>query len=78
MIVGFMGFSIIMFIVGLIIGCCCQNKKKKSKFISEVTHEVHENRTKDMRSPVYEEVLELNHQEKITLNKNTAYKQVTA
>ena len=78
MIVGFMCFSIIMFMVGLIIGCCCQNKKGNPKIISEVTHEVHENRSKDMKSPVYEEVLELNHQEKITLNKNTAYEQVTA
>ena len=72
-------FCIMILIVGVFIGYCCQNKKKKSKVIFEVTHEVHENRTKDIKkSPEYEEVLELNHQEKITLNKNMAYEQVSA
>ena len=79
MIIGFTVFSIIMFIVGVFIGCCCQNRKMKSKFISEVSHEVHENRTKDIKkSPEHEEVLELNNQENITLNKNKAYEQVSA
>ena len=79
MIIGFTVFSIILFIVGVFIGCCCQYRKKKSKFISEVSHEVHENRTKDIKkSPEYEEVLELNNQENMTLNKNKAYEQVSA
>ena len=75
-IVGFVLFGIMMLIIGVGIGFCCKNQKKKSKFISEMTHEIHESKTED-KTPVYEEVLELKSQEKIDVNKNMAYEKVS-
>ena len=76
-IVGYVVFGIMMLTIGVGIGFCCKNQKKKSKFISEMTHEIHESKTED-KTPVYEEVLELKSPEKINLKKNMGYEKVSA
>ena len=76
-IIGFAVSGMLMLTIGVCIGYCCKIQKKKTKFKSEMTHEIHESKTED-RSPVYEEVLELKSQEKIYLNKNMAYEKVCA
>ena len=69
--------GMMMLAIGVGIGYCCKIQKKKSKFKSDKTHEIHESKTDD-KSPVYEEVLELKSQEKIHLKKNMAYEKVSA
>ena len=68
LIIGFililMAIAILMLILGVCIGLHCKHNSNGAKENDSV--------------PVYEEVLEQKRQEKITLSKNTAYKQVVA
>ena len=65
-----------MLAIGVGIGFSYKNQKKKFKFNSERTHEIHKNRSEDIRnSHPYEKVLALK-KETIKLTKNVGYRQV--
>jgi len=73
------GNTVVSSAIGIMVGICFgifyQHKKKKKYFTTEKRSD---ERTNDIGStPLYEEVQELKSRERIPLNKNTAYEQVS-